>query len=69
MLTKKQINQTKNIYIKINICVYKYTHTHTHTHTHNYENIQIYKNVCRKYLCENIEEYIKNRTYKNMYNV
>ena len=26
-------------------------------------------NVCRKYLCENLKRYIKNRKHKNMYNV
>ena len=29
-----------------------------------------YIEMCaEKYLCENIKEYIKNRKYKNMYNV
>ena len=36
---------------------------------YDYENMQIYKYVCRKYLCENIKHYIKNRKFKNMYNV
>ena len=34
--------------------------------------MKIYKYIemyVEKYLCENINEYIKNRKYKNMYNV
>ena len=55
MLTKKQINQTKKIYTQK--CVKFFFHIYIHKH----ENIQIYRNACRKKkLCDNIKRYIKN---------
>ena len=62
-VNKETNKQKKRKYAKIAIiwkcvCVYIYIYIYIYIHTYKHENIQIYKNVCRNYLCKNIE-YIK----------